>query len=346
MSTPEVSDLITSALQAWNNGQQQEAVNILRPQAEANERTAVLLLCWFLSQMGAPYYADGITFSRKAAELAMPQAGAYFFGNILSDPSFRAQAPELAQDAILGGWPLDPLPNALAALQQGDPATAVRLVEAAAVPRPFPEGWENLFEQSRDDIEAIHRAAGDVRSRRDEATSAIEESQIAVENRAKSLLDLIERLTTGQPTAYFDEEATAYGGEAKVLWYGGLAVLSAAVLAAATPLVIYYVDRATGRTPWLEGNHLVAAHTTFILALGAVAGVLLARARGRDRARQRARDLSVALQTMFAYSESISDPSERQLFIRESGRTVLEAFLRQDAPVDSDRSLLAALRTH
>src|SRR3954468_12114622 len=36
---------------------------------------------------------------------------------------FRAQAPDLAQDAILGGWPLDPLPNALAALQQGDPAT-------------------------------------------------------------------------------------------------------------------------------------------------------------------------------------------------------------------------------
>jgi hypothetical protein len=118
------------------------------------------------------------------------------------------------------------------------------------------------------------------------------------------------------------------------------------VLAAATPLAIYYFDRITKRTPWLQGNHVLAAHTTFIVALGAVAGVLLARARGRDRARQRARDLSVALQTMFAYSESIADLNERQLFIRESGRTVLEAFLRQDAPTDSDRSLLAAVRTH
>ncbi len=36
----------------------------------------------------------------------------------------------------------------------------------------------------------------------------------------------------------------------------------------------------------------------------------------------------------------------RQAFIREMGGTVIVAFLRQDAPVDSDRSLLAAMRSH
>jgi len=49
---------------------------------------------------------------------------------------------------------------------------------------------------------------------------------------------------------------------------------------------------------------------------------------------------------MCAYSESIEDVGERQAFIREMGGTVIVAFLRQDAPVDSDRSLLAAMRSH
>jgi hypothetical protein len=61
--------------------------------------------------------------------------------------------------------------------------------------------------------------------------------------------------------------------------------------------------------------------------------------------RQRARDLSVALATMFAYSGQIVDETERQRFIHDMGRVVLEAFLRQDVPnSDSDgASLLAAM---
>lgn len=48
---------------------------------------------------------------------------------------------------------------------------------------------------------------------------------------------------------------------------------------------------------------------------------------------------------MFVYAEQIADPAERQAFIRDMGRTVLEAFLRQDAPaIDTDRGLLAAIR--
>jgi hypothetical protein len=47
---------------------------------------------------------------------------------------------------------------------------------------------------------------------------------------------------------------------------------------------------------------------------------------------------------MFVYSEQIQDPGERQAFIRDMGRTVLEAFLRHDPAMDADRSLIAAIR--
>jgi hypothetical protein len=259
----------------------------------------------------------------------------------------------LARDAVTSGWSLDPLQYAPNVLQQNDPSTAVRLVEAAAIPRPYPAAWESLLEEARKNFESLSVAAAEVEQQRQKSLESISSDEGAiqgqreeVEKRAHSLIDLIDNITNAQATSYFEEEATTYGGEAKWLWRLGLAVVGVAALVALAPLAIYYYQRAKGHTPWLAGNELVAAHTAFVIALGAVAGVLLARARGRDRARQRNRDLSVALQTMFVYAEQLGDEEQRQTFIREMGRTVLEAFLRQEPPTDADRSLLAAIRSH
>jgi len=260
--------------------------------------------------------------------------------------------PDLVREAVAAGWPLDSLPNAPSAMQQGDPSTAIRLVEAAATPRPYPAAWEGVLKQAQVDLESLNAAAGDIQQRREVALEAIASNQAAVdeqrtqvERQAQSLLGLIERITSAQATTYFEEEATSYEGEAKSLWRGGLGVLIVAAAVALAPIIIYYVHRAIGRTPWLTGTEVVGAHAAAAVALGAVAGVLLARARGRDRARQRNRQLSVALQTMFVYSEQIADENERQAFIRDMGRTVLDAFLRQDSHVDQDRSLFGAIRT-
>src|SRR5439155_23761403 len=127
--------------------------------------------------------------------------------------------------------------------------------------------------------------------------------------------DLIDNLSNAQTTSFFDEEATGYGREAKSTWWGGIGVLVVAGLVALLPIVAYYFDRITGRDPWLKGHDLILAHFTPALATGAVAGVLLARARNRDRARQRARDLSVVLQTMFVYAEGLGEGEDRQRFI-------------------------------
>jgi hypothetical protein len=178
------------------------------------------------------------------------------------------------------------------------------------------------------------------------AEAAVAEKRSEVEQRAESLLTLIDQLTAAQETTYFDKEATKHGSEAKWLWWLGLGVLVAATALALTPVVDYYWALHTHHAPWLQGRELLAAHTTAALALGAVAGVLLARARGRDRTAQRARNLTVALQTMFVYAEQIKDLDQRQAFISEMGRVVVGASLRQDSSgIDADRSLLGAIRT-
>lgn len=143
----------------------------------------------------------------------------------------------------------------------------------------------------------------------------------------------------------FESEAQKNQGEGRSLWRRGIWVLSAAAFVAILPILIFYVGQILGKDPFADEN-LVAAHFAPALALGAVAGVILARARGRDRAGQRARDLAVALGTMFAYSNQIRDEGERQQFLRDMGRTVIEAFLRADGGAETEPSnLLATLTT-
>jgi hypothetical protein len=69
---------------------------------------------------------------------------------------------------------------------------------------------------------------------------------------------------------------------------------------------------------------------------------MLARARSRDQDRQRNRDLSVALGTMFAYSEQIANEGEKERFKHDMGRLGLETFLRQKPPSeDGSRNVLS-----
>jgi hypothetical protein len=350
MSTVALDDAITSALQQWNQGQQQAALDVLRPHAEAGDRAALLLICWFMSQMGQPYYNEGLGYARKAHELGTAQGLIYFFANIANDQTMRPQAIEVARLAVAAGANLDPLPNALPAMQQNDPTTAVALVKAAAEPRPSEEALTAMIRQGEADLSTLNNAATEVADRRDVTINSFDSDSAAlhmqreeIERRAQSLIDLIDNLTNAQATSYFEEEATGYGKEARFTWRGGLGVLGLAALVALLPILAYYFDRITGRDPWLEGHDLVAAHFTPALALGAVAGVLLARARNRDRARQRARDLSVVLQTMFVYAEGLGTVEERQQFIREMGRSVLAAFLQQEIPSESDHSVVGAV---
>jgi len=267
------------------------------------------------------------------------------------DPAFRTQLPDLLTPALQQGLQQDPVAQAYQLHTNGDPATAARLMDIAKAPSPFPVAWEDFVERARVDYQALSVSTRAISDRETIVLEALERveadaeaRQTDVQTRTQQLLKLVEETTNAGAQSFFDTEATRNEKEGKFLWRWSVGLLSLAALFAVAPIVIYYVG-ATLERDWLKDQNLIAAHFAPAIALGAVAGVLLARARGRDRARQRAKDLSVALGTMFVYSGQIADPEQRQVFLRDMGRTVIEAFLRQDSSSSDNgsSSLLAAL---
>jgi len=171
----------------------------------------------------------------------------------------------------------------------------------------------------------------------DEALQEVAAQREEVTTKGKNLSRLIDDLTNASSLSYFEDQAKKNEKESRRFWIAGVVVLGAAACVAVLPVVLSYLlsDHE------LNGQSNISAHLGATLAFGAVAGVLLARARNRDRNRQRNGDLSVALGTMFAYSEQIANQEEKERFKHDMGRLVLETFLQQKPPTeDVSRSVL------
>jgi hypothetical protein len=195
-------------------------------------------------------------------------------------------------------------------------ATAVRLDEALT----------RVDEEKSSVISAIQTARQEIDAQREDLTT-----------RGQSLSRLIDDLTNASSLSYFEDQAEKYEKESRRFWIAGVVVLGAAACIAILPVVLSYLLS----NHKLSGQSNISAHLGATLAFAAVAGVLLARARSRDRDRQRNRDLSVALGTMFAYSEQIANQEEKERFKHDMGRLVLETFLEQKPPSeDASRSVL------
>lgn len=346
--TPEV---ITDAFQRWANGDQQGAVDVVRPAADAGEPAGLGLLAFFLYQRGEPHWREGVPYAEAAVRKGLPWVANYYLGQMQSDAAFRTRLPELLGPALQYGLQQDPIAQAYQLWSQGDHGTATRLVETINSPGLFPAAWEDFVDRARTDYNALGISVETISAKEEEAALAIDAAAVDVESRrtdvqtrTQQLLQLVEQTTNAQAQSFFDSEASENAREGRILWRWSVGLLGVATLFAVTPIAIYYIGAATNQH-WLRDQNLVAAHLAPAVALGAVAGVILARARGRDRARQRAKDLSVALGTMFVYSGQIADEGERQAFLRDMGRTVIEAFLRQDSSSSESGgpSLLSAL---
>jgi hypothetical protein len=352
MANDESRQLITDALDAWTRGDQNGAVERVRAAADNGDPVGLALISWFLYQMGEPRWREGIPYAEQAIRKGMPWVAAYYFGSMIGDPTLRQQAPGFLRPALEAGWwQIDALANAMGPFQQGDRGTAVNLVELGARPPLLPANWEEFANLARQAFDELTEAAGSVSDRRSAALTAIDGDVVAVaelrsrvETRTNQLETLIDQVSNAEAQSLYDTEATKYESEGRGLWRWGVGVLACAAAIALLPILVYYIGKVAG-TGWFEDQNIVAAHFAPAVALGAVAGVLLARARGRDRARQRARDLSVALGTMFVYSGQITDEGERQRFLHDMTRAVLEASLRQDGGGSDSGSagLLAAL---
>jgi hypothetical protein len=345
------SEAIAQAMRLWSEGQQQPAIDAVRSAADAGDPAALGLISWFMYQRGEPLWREGVPYAIAAVKKGLPWVANYYLGNMQNDPALRTQLPDLLGQPLQQGLPQDPIAQAYSVFSQGDPATASRLVALARAPSASPEGWDDFIERARREYEALSLSTDAVAERQTNVLSTLQEIESDAEarrseitTRTQQLLKLVEQTTNAGAQSFFDTEATRNEEEGRFFWRWSVTLLSAATVFAIAPITIYYIGTALGKD-WLKDQNLIAAHLAPAIALGAVAGVLLARARGRDRARQRAKDLSVALGTMFVYSGQIADEEQKQVFLRDMGRTVIEAFLRQDSSTaeNESTSLLTAL---
>jgi hypothetical protein len=343
-----VSDeVIAEALDAWQQGNQEIAVEKLKPLADEGNSAGLLLISWFLGQMGPPRIWEGLQYARRATEEGDPWTLQWYFAHLVDDPdpTKRALAAELVSIHPFGAYNAnDPLGRAVQFAQQGDTPNAVAMVKAAAGPHPWPQLPD--ADEIKQRVGQLNQAAVSVRETQESAEAAIrvaesdvKEKEEDFKTRASTLTELLDNLTNAQSQSHFEERAETYAVESNKAWNLGVTILAVAAGAALLPVLLNYLGFRE-----LSGQSNVSAHLGLVAALAALAGVVLARARNRDRDRQRNSDLSVALKTMFAYSEQIENQEAKERFKHDMGRLVLETFLRQKAPGDDgSRSILSEI---
>jgi hypothetical protein len=162
-----------------------------------------------------------------------------------------------------------------------------------------------------------------------------------VKTRGGELELLLDTTTAEGVGTLYEKEAAKNAGESKSAWRWGVAILAVAAAVAVLPVALHYFDIGAD----YSDGRLLLAHFAATAALATLAGVVLARARGRDHARQRATDLATAMGTMIVYSNQIEDPSEKQAFLQTMGQIIiLQAQARSDGPPsDESASNIAAL---
>ncbi len=214
--------------------------------------------------------------------------------------------------------------------------SANRLLSAAAQIETEPRVPEEAKAVER--LDEIERELQHRKAALDAASQHLERVQEGFETRESTLTKFLDDLTNVAAEVEFQKQAERYERESRRFWTAGLVTLVGAACVALLPLILNYVNH---QHHALDGQDNVSAHLGVALAFAAVSGVLLSRARNRDRNRQRNRDLSVALITMFAYSEQIANEQEKERFKHDMGRLVLEAFLRHEPPSEDRSNVLS-----
>lgn len=344
------------AFQEWQTGNQPGALSRIQARADADEPWAVALLVWLFTQQGIPSFPQAMPYAKRASELGMPWVPFHLFnnmvGNIASNPQLLEPVLELAELTAPGAWGIDPVGNAWNLLQQGQPEPAVRLMGLSSAFGGAP--WTELLQRFREQQTEIDVVGATILLKKNELDDTLRENEEAIskaraelETKAKQAGLLVSAVNAGSSQKLFDDDAARNERESQIAWRLGIGVLAVAACVAALPLVLHYF----GMGPDYKENALLGAHAAATLALGAVAGVLLAKARARDRAHQRARDLSTAMGTMISYSNQIQDEAEKQRFMLTMGQLVLQAHLQSgDSHTKEDSyagmaSLVNAMRT-
>lgn len=326
--------LIQQVHQYWNSGNQPAAVDTLRPRAEAGQAWAAALLAWLLMQQGAPGIDESVTWAVKAAELGAPGQTIHTFNNAIAQLPSAPQLAERLPELLEWAWPwstgVDLVGQGWNLIAQGQVELALQVMTLSA---PWPTSdpqWASMREVARQRSAEIDELAVAAAQRREafedvvsQATSAIEKARDDLKTSANQANLLVSVVRSDATNALYKADASRNEKESRGVWRWGLGILGVAAVVAVLPLILHYMELGPNySTPEVIGVHIAST-----AALGTFAGVLLARARSRDRAAQRAHDLSTAMGTMISYSNQIIDPIEKERFMMTMGQLVLQAHL-------------------
>lgn len=339
--------VLQQASQQWNAGNQAGALDVLRPRADANAPWAAALMAWLYVQQGIPGFPESVHWAIRAAELGAPWQTIQTFnnviGNIPSVPHLAERLPELLQWAAPWTGGIDLVGQGWNLVAQGQPELAMRIMTTPP-PGPLSEPQLNaLADQARARISELDGLLSTARKMRDDfdvhvtqSSTSIEEAKNDLTTSAKQAGLLVSTVLSDATNTLYKDDATRNERESKGAWISGLFILGLAALAAVLPVGMHYL----GLGPDYSRGEVIAVHLASTAALGSFAGVLLARARSRDHAAQRAHDLSTAMGTMISYSNQISNPVEKERFMMTMGQVVMQAHLSSGSgPKSSEDSL-------
>lgn len=319
----------TQAYQFWNQGNQDAALNLLRPRAKDGQPWAAALLAWLLMQQGSAGIDESITWAVRAAELGIPSQAFHTFNNAVANlvavPQLMDRLPELFPWAASWHGGIDVVGQGWNLLAQGNAELGLQFMSVfptAWYPEPIAQATSRLQELNAL-VTAARTAQADVVSAAAEAHHGIQQARDDLETNAKQANLLVSSVRSGAVAEHFVKDAERNSKESRSAWIVGLVVLGAAAFVAVLPVVLNYLDVG----PDYSSIEAVGIHLVSTAALASFAGVLLARARSRDQAAQRARDLSTAMGTMISYSGEITDPDEKQRFMTLMGQMILQAHL-------------------
>jgi hypothetical protein len=246
---PAIAGALATAFQQWA-ADQEAAIRTLRPFADGGDLHANIVLAQLFASIGR--VAEGVHYAERAVEGGASALANTYAQNLWNDPANREMALKFTEVAINRGWPIDPMSWAVQVAQQGDVATAIRLIDMTRYPGPGGRvsEWDDLLTEARASVGKMRTQVADVSQAADASNATIAEAGATVERERDRVQELAEQVGAVVHNVTSIQLAKEYAAQAKkeddsanaytkaALWVAGVT----AVLTLALAVVVFFGD--------------------------------------------------------------------------------------------------------